>query len=99
MKKPFSLLDSATQKLIRKAWAAGKRKVTLDGRVFLLSRQTVPANYVTTTTPAVNQDERVTKRVQRKEHWLVVKPERGDRPSANIELKYMDNLRSSVNGQ
>ena len=99
MKKPFSLLDAANVKLIRAAFSSGKKRITLGGRTFLLSRQVVKANYETVTTPSINQDEKISKRVKRKENWIVVKPERGDLPCANIELKPLGNLRASVNGK
>ena len=97
-KKQLSLLDAPVQKMIRAVWKAGKRKVTINGRVFVLSRQVVRARYETTTTPAPVAADKITKKVSRNETWIVVKPEAGGLPCANIELKPMGNLRASING-
>lgn len=96
--KPFSLLDTANVKKIRAAAQAGRKKVELAGRTFRLGRHVVNARYIVTTKPSINQDEKVTKSVKRKETWITVKPERGTLPCASIELKPLANLRSAVNG-
>lgn len=96
MKKPFSLLDADNVKKIQAAAQRGAKKITLGGRVFLIKRQVILASYDVTTTPAVNQADKVVKRVKRKETWLAVRPERGGLPCASIEVKRMKNLRSAT---
>jgi len=77
-------LDMKTEARIRKAYRAGRKKIEIGGRMFTIKKITRKVNY---TTGGVQ--------TSRKESWLVINPANGDfLPSAQIEVKPMENLRS-----
>lgn len=83
MQRKFPLTSEKSLKLIRAAWSAGRKTVTIDKVTYSIAKQTKRVTYVI---------GGVTKR--RNESWLVVKPVRGGNRVANIELSPQANMRT-----
>lgn len=77
---------STNADLIRKAWKTGRKKITLDGRVFLLNLNVRDGSFIRDGEPVIQ-----------KEFWIVARPEDGAQvPIYGIERDHQGNSRVVV---
>ena len=94
------LLHPDNVKLIRAAGKAGKKVITLGGRVFSITKVSRKVTYtvgIPNATKIGTPESRTT--IRKTEHWLLVKPKDAQLklPMAHIAANPDGNLRSSIN--